>query len=153
MPASTPKADLERFIARFTPEIAALARGALKRMRKRIPTAHQLVYDNYNGLGIGFAASERASTVIFSIVLYPRRVTLFFMQAQRSKLDDPDGLLRGSGTVVRHVPLDSAAMLDSAPLQRLMAQALERAQVPLSTAGKGRLIIKSIAAKRRPRRP
>jgi hypothetical protein len=153
MAAAAPRADLERFIARFTPDIAALARGALKRMRKRLPTAHQLVYDNYNALGIGFAPTDRASTVIFSIVLYPRRVSLFFMQAKPSKLDDPDGLLRGSGNVVRHIPLESAAMIDSAPLQRLIDQALERAKVPLSTAGKGKLIIKSVAAKRRPRRP
>ena len=153
MAPATPKADLERFIARFTPEIAALARSALRRMRKRLPTAHQLVYDNYNALGIGFAPTERASTVIFSVVLYPRRVSLFFMQAKASALEDPAQLLRGNGTTVRHVPLESAAMLDSAPIERLMAQALARAKVPLAASGKGKLIIKSISAKQRPRRP
>lgn len=153
MAAATPKADLDRFIARYSPEIAALARAALAKMRKRLPAAHQLVYDNYNACAVGFSPTERASDVIFSIALYPRRVSLFFLQAKPSKLEDPDELLQGSGNVVRFIPLDSAAMLDSAPVKRLIAQALERAKVPLSATGKGKLIIKSISAKRRPRRP
>ena len=55
MPTASPASDLNRFIARYTPNIAKLARGALARMRKRLPTAHQLVYDNYNTCAIGFS--------------------------------------------------------------------------------------------------
>lgn len=70
-PTSTsPASDLNRFIARYTPNIAKLARGALARMRNRLPAAHQLVYDNYNTCAIGFSPTERASDVIFSITLY-----------------------------------------------------------------------------------
>ena len=147
----SPEAQLRGFIARFSPEIAALGRGALTRMRRRLPTATQVVYDNYNALGIGFAPAERA--VIFSIVLYPRRVSLFFMQAMKSGLSDPDNLLQGSGNLVRFIPLASPAMIDSAPVRRLMAQALKGAKVPLPRTGKGKLIIKAISAKQRPRRP
>jgi hypothetical protein len=86
---ATAASDLNRFIARYTPNIAKLARGALARMRKRLPTAHQLVYDNYNTCAIGFSATERASDVIFSIALYPQRVSLFFLQAMKSNLQDP----------------------------------------------------------------
>jgi ethanolamine utilization protein EutA (predicted chaperonin) len=153
MPATTPARDLERFIDRYTPEIARLARGSLKRMHKCLPAAHQLVYDNYNACGIGFGPTERASDVIFSIVLYPRRVSLFFLQAMKSGLQDTQQLLQGSGSVVRFIPLDSAAQIDSAPVQRLMKQALAAAKVPLNRTGKGKLIIKAISARQRPRRP
>ena len=148
-----PARDLNRFIARYTPEIAGLARGALARMRKRLPTAHQLVYDNYNACAIGFGPTERASDVVFSIALYPQRVSLFFLQAMKSRLQDPDKLLQGSGSLVRFIPLDSPAQIDSAAVQRLMKQALAAAKVPLSRTGKGKLIIKSISAIQRPRRP
>ena len=67
--STSPASDLNRFIARYTPNIAKLARGTLSRMRKRLPTAHQLVYDNYNTCAIGFSPTERASDVIFSICL------------------------------------------------------------------------------------
>ena len=58
-----PQADqqLAAFIAKFSPEIAALAESILAAMRERYPTAIQLVYDNYNALAIGFGPSERAS--------------------------------------------------------------------------------------------
>lgn len=148
-----PASDLNGFIARYTPNIGRLARGALARMRKRLPTAHQLVYDNYNACAIGFSPTERASDVIFSIALYPQRVSLFFLQAMKSNLQDPQKLLQGSGSLVRFIPLDSPAQIDSAAVQRLMKQALVAAKVPLSRTGKGKLIIKAISARQRPRRP
>jgi hypothetical protein len=52
-------AQLASFIAKFTPEVAASAKEALARIRKRWPGAIELVYDNYNALAIGFAPTER----------------------------------------------------------------------------------------------
>jgi hypothetical protein len=69
----------------------------------------RLVYDNYNALAIGFGPTERASDVIFSIALFPRWVTLFFLHGVT--LPDPYKVLRGSGKVVRHVVLQTAADL------------------------------------------
>jgi hypothetical protein len=148
-----PESELRRFIARFTPEVAALGREAIARMCKRLPAATALVYDNYNATGVGFSSTERPGDIVFSIVLYPRRVSLFFMQAVKSKLDDPEKLLQGSGNAVRFIPLESAAMIDSAPVRKLMDQAAVRAKVPMSRTGKGKLVIQSISAKQRPRRP
>jgi len=153
MSSTSAARDLNRFIARYAPDIARLARGALARMRKRLPTAHRLVYDNYNACAIGFSPTERASDAVFSIALYPRRVSLFFLQAMKSPLQDPQKLLQGSGSLVRFIPLDSPAQIDSAAVQRLMKQALAAAKVPLNRTGKGKLIIKSISATQRPRRP
>jgi hypothetical protein len=153
MSSTSAASRLDGFIARYTPEVARLARGALARMRKHLPTAHQLVYDNYNVCGIGFSPTERASDVIFSIALYPRRVSLFFLQAMKSNLQDPEKLLQGNGSVVRFIPLNSPAQIDSAAVQRLMKQAVVAAKVPLNRIGKGKLIIKSISARQLPRRP
>jgi hypothetical protein len=122
-------------------------------MRKRLPSAVQLVYDTYNALGVGFSPTGRPGDIIFSIVLYPRRVSLFFMQAVKSALDDPEKLLQGSGNAVRFIPLESASMIDSAPVRKLIAQAAARARVPMTRMGKGKLVIQSISPKRRPRRP
>lgn len=149
----TPEEQLDRFIARFTPEIAALAVAALAKMRERFPAALQLVYDNYNALAIGFGPSERASDAIFSIALYPRRVSLCFLQGGKSKLKDPHHLLQGSGSTNRFIPLESTEMLDTPQVQELMAQALAAAKVPLGPSGGGRLVIKSVSARQRPRRP
>ncbi|MGH7469475.1 MAG: hypothetical protein ACRENP_16105 [Longimicrobiales bacterium] len=103
MKTPSPAQQLDAFIDRYSPEISAQARAALDRMRACLPGAIELVYDNYNGLVIGFGPNERASEAILSIVLYPRWVSLCFLQG--AKLADPHKLLKGSGKVVRTITL------------------------------------------------
>jgi hypothetical protein len=146
----TPKQQLDEFIDRFTPEVASLARKAIARMRKLTPGALELVYDNYNALAIGFAAGEKMSETVLSIVLYPRWVSMFFFVG--SQLKDPDKLLKGSGSLVRHVVLETPEMLDDPRVEALLAQVL-RLSAPIDKKADNRIIIKSISAKQRPRRP
>jgi hypothetical protein len=146
-----PEAQLAAFLAKYTPEISALAKAALAKMRERLPGAVQLVYDNYNALAIGFGPSERASEAIFSIAVYPRWVSLFFLRGK--DLPDPRRLLKGSGKAVRHVVLKSAESLDDPAIQELMAHALRQAGAPLDAGSPNRLVIKSVSPKQRPRRP
>ncbi len=143
--------QLDEFIDKYTPEIAAQARAIFKKLRKRYPTATIRVYDNYNALAIAFGPPSKPSLAIFSIALYPRWVSLFFSQAQG--LSDPQGLLRGNGTAFRHIVLANVADLDQPAVKALFAEALAQAKTPLSLVGKGELIIQSISAKQRPRRP
>lgn len=149
---ASPEAQLDSFIDKFTPEIAALARTCLKKMRARLPGATQLVYDNYNALAVGFGQSEKTSHAIFSIAVYPRWVNLFFLQAA-PKLPDPNKLLKGSGNVVRSVTIHSASELDQPGVQALIAEAMKRAIEPIDPTAPGQLVIRSISAKQRPRRP
>jgi hypothetical protein len=149
--SESPEEQLTSFLAKYTPQIAALAEAVLEKMRKRYPAALELVYDNYNALAIGFGPTERASEAIFSIALFPKWVSLFFLQAKG--LPDPQKRLLGKGNVARHIRLDSAATLDEAAVRDLMNEAAARASVPYDPDGKHRLIIKSVSAKQRPRRP
>jgi hypothetical protein len=145
------KAQLDSFIDKFTPDIAAFTRKALARMRKRLPGAVILVYDNYNALAIGFAPSERASEAIFSLAVFPGWVSLFFLQG--AKLPDPHRRLQGSGNVARHVRLTKLSILDDPKIVSLMNTAMVRAKVPIDPDARGRLVIRSVSAKQRPRRP
>ena len=150
MKGRSPENQLADFIAKYAPDIAAVARAALAKMRARLPGAVELVYDNYNGLAVAFGPTERTSDAIFSITLYPRWVSLFFVHG--AGLSDPQKLLKGSGKTIRHIVLDDAAVLERPAVQALMAQAIERAAKPLDAARPNRIVIKSISAKQRPRR-
>jgi hypothetical protein len=145
------QARLDAFVSRYSPEIAALARAALAKMRARLPGAVELVYDNYNALVIGFGPTERASDAIFSIALYPRWVSLFFLRG--ATLPDPGKLLQGSGKQVRHIVLEDAGVLERPSVQKLISEALRRAAAPIDPAAPRRIIIKSVSARQRPRRP
>ena len=139
--------QLDQFLSRYTPEIRALAEATLAKMRERLPGAVQIVYDNYNALVVGFGPSERASEAAFSIALYPKTVRLFFLSG--AELPDPKKLLEGEGRYVRSIVVKSADDLDKAPVRALMKAALKAQPIPASG---GRLVIRAISAKQRPRR-
>jgi len=145
------QARLDSFIDKFTPEVAALTRLLLDKTKARIPGATILVYDNYNALAIGFGPSERAGQAVLSLAVMPRWVTLCFLHGVG--VPDPHGLLNGSGNQVRHVRLHTPEDFDDPRVQQLIAAALERSEPPIDPAAEQRLIIKSISAKQRPRRP
>lgn len=151
MRIQAPERQLGGFIAKYSPEIQSVAKEALLKMRERLPGAIELVYDNYNALAIGFGPTERASEVYFSIALYPRWVSLFIMNAVH--LRDPEGILKGTGKGVRHVVLEDASTLDKPAVRAIMKLALAQASRKLDRNAPNRIVIKSISAKQRPRRP
>jgi hypothetical protein len=143
--------QLAGFIAKYDPKIAAHGQAILDRMTKRLPQANRLVYDNYNALAIGFCPTERTSDMILSIAFFPRWVSLFLTKV--IGLPDPGNILKGAGTTVRHIVINDPAELDRPDIAGFIDHAIAHAEPPLPATGDGRLIIKSISAKQRPRRP
>jgi len=119
-------------------------------MKHTLPGWSEFVYDNYNALGFGFSPTDRPSDAVFSIVLYPRWVRLFFLQDGPS-LDDPEKLLSGNGRQVRSLVLQTADDLDTPAVKALLKQAM--AGHPRPATSKSTTTIRSISANQRPRRP
>jgi len=138
----TPAQALEKFFAKYDGAIVSEARASLRQLRRLLPGAVELVYDNYNALVIAFGASERTNELIVSLALYPRWVTLFFWNG--AKLEDPKKLLQGSGATVRSI---RDADLDDSDVIALVQQAAARVKF-----GKRGLIIKAVVKKQRARR-
>jgi hypothetical protein len=120
-------------------------------MRKLVPGAVEMVYDNYNALVIGFGPTERPSEAILSIVLFPKWITICFLQG--ASLSDPHKILTGGGKQVRNIRLEDPSDLDKPLIQMMIAQAVECSAKPFGDESSGRMIIKSISEKQRPRRP
>jgi hypothetical protein len=148
--AETPTGQLAGFIAKYDPAVAKLARASRAAMRKRLPTAIELVYDNYQFLAIGFCASERASDCIVSLAVSPKGVALSFYYG--AGLPDPQGILLGSGNQNRFIRLESAATLKIPAVEALIKTAVSRAKTPLPVTGRGYTVVKSVSARQRPRR-
>ena len=144
--------ELANFLAAFTPAIAATAKKARRKIRSILPGASELVYDNYNALAIGYAPGEKASEAIVSLAIYPSWVRLFFLQNGPS-IPDPGKRLDGSANRVRSVRMESADTLDEPEIRTLIAHAIRLAVRPIDPMSKSRLLIKSVSAKQRPRRP
>jgi hypothetical protein len=148
-PSADAEIQLSGFIEKFEPKHQRLIRALRKTLRKRLPAANELVYDNYNFFVIGYSPTERPSDTICSIAAAANGVGLAFYHG--ADLPDPHKILQGSGSQNRFVRLDSAAMLERPEVDALISAAMKLTK-PLPASGKGKLIIRSISAKQRPRR-
>jgi hypothetical protein len=146
----TPEQQLKGFIAKFDPAMGMQIRECRSAMRKRYPTANELVYDNYNFFVIGYCTTERPSDCVVSLATNSKGIGLSFYRG--ATLADPHRILQGSGKQNRFVRLDGVATLRRSEVQELLDAAEAQADPPFVKTGKGKLIIRSISEKQRKRR-
>ena len=145
-----PELQLRKFIEKFEPKHQRLIRSVRRALRRRFPTMHELVYDNYNFFVIGYCPTERPSDCLFSVAAASNGVGVCF--AHGARLSDPKKILVGSGKQTRFLRVDTVAVLDRPEVKELFRAAETQAKVPTPTTGRGHLIIRSVSARQRPRR-
>ncbi len=141
----SPNAQFSALLSRFSPEIVALVKRCLLKLRRAFPGSNQLVYEYSNSLVVAFGMSERGYEAIVAVAIFPRWVRLYFDKS----LPDPKGLLEGAGTKVRSVTLKAASDLDHKDIQALIKAAIKHSGVTFPRTGSTRMIIKSVAKKNR----
>jgi hypothetical protein len=148
--APTPEAQLRSYIDRFALKDQKLIRAVRTAVRKRLPTTQELAYDYTSHVVIAYSATDRAIDAIAAIDARADDVRLYLMQAPQ--LPDPKGLLKGSGKQARYVSLKSASDLRHPDIEALIAAAIKRAKVPLTSKAADKLVMRGRAAKRPPPR-
>lgn len=147
---ATAAEQLRAFISKFDEKDRKLLRAVRAAMRKRLPTANELVWDNYNFLVIGYSPTERPTDSIFSITGRADSVGLCFIQG--ATLPDPHNVLLGSGKQTRFIRLASVDVLMDPRVEELFAAAIEHADPAFPPRRRGRLLIQSVSEKQRHRR-
>ena len=152
--APTAPADAEKqlnsFIDKFEPKNQTLIRAVRKALRKRLPAANELAYDNYNFFVIGYGPTERPTDCILSIAAAANGVGLCFIRG--ASLPDPHKILLGSGKQTRFIRIESAEVLARPEVEALIAAALANSKASPPPKAKRKLIIRSVSAKQKPRR-
>lgn len=145
---SPAEAQIATLIAEFAPAHERLVRDVRSWLRKRLPGAHEIVYEYRDSFVISYSPSEHGYEGVFAIRASAKGVALCFNQAKG--LPDPARLLRGSGKLVRSLELESAATLARPEVAALVDAALARNPVPFASADSGSLVVRATtAAKRR----
>jgi hypothetical protein len=142
------EAQLRTLIDEFTPAYLQLI-GAMRRsLRKRLPTAHEVVYA-YRNLGavvISYSPNERGYDGVLAIRASADGVKLYFNQGK--ELPDPAKLLQGSSQT-RWISVEGASTLARPEVVSLIDAALARNRVPFAPAVRGSVVIHSTSAKKR----
>ena len=142
--------QVEGCIDKFDPAMAKRIREVRKWLRKRFPTAVELVYDNYNFFVIGYCSTERASDCVVSLAADKNGVGLSFYYG--SDLADPEELLQGSGSQNRFLRLPEGAKTLKDPRAGSLIDAAEANGEIRMPKEKGYTVMRSISEKQRPRR-
>ncbi len=144
------KNDLLRFLDAFPSESRDIALGLRDWVWRLYPKCNELIYDNYNFLAFGWAPTDRMSDIFCSIAVGTRGVIFGFMWGV--KLDDPKGLLKGSGNQFRSLRVPGIKKFPKSDVKRLLKQAYELSVERLNgreQAPKGVTVVKSISEKKR----
>jgi hypothetical protein len=149
VPAADVQIVVDAFIDKFAPDVAACIRDCRLELRRQLPGAFELVYDNYNFFVIGFCPSARPSDCIVSLAASAKGVALSFYRG--AEVPDPDGVLQGEGRQNRFARLPDAQALRAPALQALIRTATGLG--PPLVPGAGTTVVRSVSAKQRPRRP
>jgi hypothetical protein len=145
------EAQLRTLIDKFVPAHLRLISAMRRSLRKRLPTAHEVVYE-YHNLGavvISFSPNEHGYEGVLAIRADANGVKLYFSRGK--ELPDPEKLLQGSAQT-RWILVEGASTLARPDVVRLMDEAIALNRVPFASAGRGSVVIRSASAKQRRRR-
>jgi hypothetical protein len=119
----TPGAQLRSLIDKFDAKDQKLIRSVRSAVRKRLPSANELVYDYNTFFVISYSSTERPPDAIVATAARPDGVRLYLMQGPR--LPDPQKLLMGSGKQTRFIRVEAARQLAHPDVEALIAAAID----------------------------
>jgi hypothetical protein len=146
------EAQLRTLIDKIAPAHGRVISAMRRRLQKRLPAAHELVYEYRAWFVISYSPSERGHEGVLVIRANADGVKLCFNRGK--ELPDPSKLLRGSGGLARSMEVESAAALASPAVARLIDEAIGHNPVPFAHEGRGSVVFRSASvAKGRRRTP
>lgn len=141
----TAEAEVRTLIDKHVPTYLRLISAMRRSLRKRLPTAYEVVYE-YQNLGavvISYSPSEQGYEGVLAIRASADGVKLYFNQGKA--LPDPEKLLKGSAQA-RWIEVESASTIARPAVASLIDEALARNKVPFASTGRGAVIIQSTSA-------
>jgi len=123
--AHRPPPSLTKFLKPFDPEIQELALELRALVLEEMAPCYENIYDAYSAVAIGYGTSDRLRDGIFHIAVYSNHVNLGFNDG--ASLDDPKGILQGSGKVIRHITMKASEDLERPELRAYIRRARKKA--------------------------
>jgi hypothetical protein len=116
--------EFQKLLVNNEPQAQALALELRELIRRILPKSQEKIYKGWGVADYGFGAPGRG---FLTIGPQKRYVNLYFMHGV--DLEDPQGLLEGTGQRLRHVKIRSSAELKNPALHALVRQAAQRYKV------------------------
>jgi hypothetical protein len=139
------ESDLRTLITKFAPDHLPLVTAIRKSLRKRLPAAHEIIYEYRSWFVISFSPTAHGHQGILAIRGDADGIKLYFNQG--NDLPDPEKLLKGSAQA-RFIEVESASTLVRPVVASLIDAAIARNKVPFPSAARGPVVALSAATKK-----
>lgn len=144
------EAELRTLIDKFAPAHLRLVGAVRRGLQKRLPTAHEVVYEYRDCFVISYSPSEHGYEGVLAIRSSADGVKLYFTRGK--ELPDPEKLLQGSSRT-RWIHLEGASALARPAVARLIDEAIARNTVPFAPVGRGSVVMSPSTSAKQRRRP
>lgn len=135
---------IQQLISKHATAHQRLVKGVRRWLRKRLPSANEIVYE-YNGFFvISYSPNENGYDGVLTLRASEKEVKLYFNFAQR--LPDPEKRLKGSGKQAKSITLDRLKELSEPSVANLIEAAIDNHPTPFKASSEGRILIKQTAA-------
>ncbi len=112
---------LDALLSSRPDEVAETMQATCAALRKAAPEACEHIFETYV-IGSLFTFTGKAGGAFCHPVAYQNHVNLGFNRG--AELDDPEGLLEGTGKLIRHIRIESPTVLSKSGVQKLIRQAV-----------------------------
>ena len=120
-----PPKSLVKFLRPYDREIRDLALQLRDVLLDEMAPCYENIYDAYSAVAIGYGTSEKLGDGIFHIAVYAKGANLGFNDG--ATLDDPKGILEGSGKRIRHIKIRKPEDLKRPELRTYIRRAKKKA--------------------------
>lgn len=114
--------DIEQHFPELSPDVLEISNELQSIILRLFPAAE--VTSDEDNIGFGFGSGYK--DMVFVISPYTKHVNLGIVNG--ASLDDPEGLMQGSGKVHRHIKLHLVKDVHAPGLGELMQRALREAE-------------------------
>jgi len=123
-----PPRELRDFLYGYDPAIQSLTLGLRTVILQEMAPCHEYIFAMRSKVVLLYGATDRViKDCVCSIGVFRKHVTLAFHHG--TDLDDPRGLLEGTGKTMRHLILRKLSELDRPDVRAFLRQARKRAGI------------------------
>ena len=134
--------QLRGLITKFAPAHQRLIGTTRRWLRKRLPTAYEVVYEYRDCFVVSYSPTDHGYEGVLAIRGSADAVKLYFSSGKG--LPDPEKLLQGSAKA-RWIHVEGASTLARPAVTSLVDEAIARSPVPFERTGRGPVVIRSIS--------
>ena len=113
------------FLTSYSAEIASFAQSLRAYLKRETKPAFELAGDSAQSFNIGYGFTTKSWDCYCAIIVYRKHINISFPSG--ASLTDPEELLHGTGSRIRHLKIRELKDLKTPAVRKLLAEARKNA--------------------------